>query len=71
MKWRLSGENKCQINHIFTLEYGSDFKLELAMARASAAVSMTVSDLGISDFIFVSRELLMVSRPTLGRKQAS
>ena len=38
------------------------------MASDSAAVSITESDLGISDFIFVSRELLMVSRPTLSRK---
>ena len=38
------------------------------MESDSAAVSITVSDLGISDFIFVSRELLMVSRPTLRQK---
>ena len=37
-----------------TFEYGSDFRLELAWARDSAAFSMTARDLGISDFIFVS-----------------
>ena len=35
------------------------------MARDSAAVSITDRDLGISDFILVSWELLMVSLPTL------
>ena len=39
--------------------------VELAAAKDSEAFSMTASDFGISDFIFISCELLMVSRPTL------
>ena len=37
-----------------TLEWGSDFIVELAAARDSEALSMTARDLGISDFIFMS-----------------
>ena len=59
------------ISYLITFEYGSDFRLELACANDSAAFSMTVNDLGISDFIFVSWELLMVSLPTLTKKYSS
>ena len=39
---------------LFTFEYGSDFIVELAAASDSEAFSMTASDFGISDFIFMS-----------------
>ena len=55
----------CECLRIFTWEYGSDLRLELASIRKSDAFSMAAKDFGISDFIFKSCEELIVSRPTL------